>query len=98
MANTQPRRASWAVEPLHQSRIALGAYELVLQRPAAGGSLRLVGRAGAQPIEIEVTPRGPVLRMRSGLAISVEGDVGLTADRLSLHARDSLDLSSKVVI
>src|SRR3569623_589378 len=94
MANTQPRRASWAVEPLHQSRIEIWAYELVLQRTATGGSLRLVGRDGAQPIEVEGTPGGPVLRLRSGLAISVVGDVGLTADRLALHARGSLGLTS----
>jgi len=83
-----------AIEPSRDSRIAIGGYELVLERTETGGVLRLVGRDGSQPIEIEVTPAGPVLRLRSGLAISVDGDVELAGDRLSLHARRALTLTS----
>lgn len=89
----QPRVLN-TVEPPRQSRIALGGYHLVLDRTEAGGVLRLEGRDGAQPLEIEVTPAGPVLRLRAGLAISVEGDLDLAADRLALHARSAFSLTS----
>jgi len=94
MSNADPLCTSPVLEPSPESPLALGAYHLVLERTATGAVLRLVGRDGAQPLELEVTPAGPVLRLRAGLAIAVEGDLGLTGDRLSLHARRALDLSS----
>lgn len=94
MTNTRQLRALSTIEPPHQSRMAFGGYQLVLERTATGGVLRLVGRDGAQPIELEVTPAGPVLRLRSGLAIAVDGDLDLRGDRLSLHARTALSLTS----
>lgn len=98
MANASPVRALSTVDPFPRSRVALGAYELVFERTAAGGAVRLVGRDGAQPIEIEVTPAGPVLRLRAGLAIAVDGDVDLAGRRISLHARDGLSLASDAAV
>lgn len=94
MANAIEPQALSPVE-VRESRIAIAGYELVLERTATGGALRLVGRDGAQPLEIEVTPAGPVLRLRSGLSLSVDGDIAVAGDRLSLHARRALCLSSE---
>ena len=94
MANASLARTLSAVQPPSQSRIALGAYQLIFERTPGGGAVRLVGEDGAQPIEIEVTPAGPVLRLRAGLAIAVDGALDLTADRLSLHGRAALSLAS----
>lgn len=80
---------------LRGARIPVGGYELVVERTALGGALRLIGRDGAQPIEIEVTTAGPIVRLRSGLSLSVEGDIELAGDRLSLHARRALCLTSE---
>ena len=94
MTNEDESGVTSAVDVLRQSRMAVGGYELVLERTAGGGALRVIDGDGAQPVEIEVTPAGPVLRLRSGLSISVEGALDLAADRLSLHARRAMLLTS----
>ena len=56
--------------------------------------LRLVGPDGAEPLEVTLTPAGPVLRLRAGLTVAVEGKLALRADELSLQAQTALDLGS----
>jgi adhesin HecA-like repeat protein len=80
-------------EAPRESRVAIGSYALVLERTDAGGVLRIVGQDAGQPIEIEVTAAGPVLRLRSGLAIAIDGALSLDAQTLSLHARRQLSLT-----
>jgi hypothetical protein len=94
MALPHQLRAVSTTEPSAPSRIALGAYHLVLERTDTGGVVRLVGGDGAQPIELAITPEGAVLRLRSGLALVVDGELALTADQMSLHARRALRLTS----
>jgi len=94
MTPPQPLRAVSTTQPLAQSHIALGGYHLVLERTETGGVLRLVGPDGAQPLEVAITPEGPVLRLRTGLAVVVDGQLALTADQMSLHARRALRLTS----
>lgn len=94
MAIPHQLRAVSTTEPLPLSRITLGGYHLVLERTDTGGVLRLIGRDGAQPIELAITPEGPVLRLRSGLAVVVDGELAVTADEMSLHARRALRMSS----
>jgi len=76
------------------SRLALGKYHLFLERTETGGVLRLVGRDGAERIELAITEEGPVLRLPAGLSVVVDGELALTADQLSLHARRALRLTS----
>jgi len=66
----------------------------VLQRTASGGVLSLVAADGSQPIEIEITAAGPILRLRSGLTVTVEGPIALSAESLMLHAQKQLSLTS----
>jgi hypothetical protein len=75
-------------------RLYIGQHVLVLQRTATGGVLSLVAADGSQPIEIEITPTGPILRLRTGLAVSVAGPISLSADSLTIQAQKQLSLIS----
>jgi large exoprotein involved in heme utilization and adhesion len=75
-------------------RLHIGQHVLVLQRTATGGVLSLVAADGSQPIEIEITPSGPILRLRSGLSVSVAGPISLSADSLTIQAQKQLSLVS----
>jgi len=83
-----------APQPVLPSRLAVGKYHLLLERSETGGVLRLVGRDGLERIELAITDDGPVLRLCTGLAVVVDGELALTADQLSLHARRALRLTS----
>lgn len=93
MANPNQLRAVSTLELVPPPPLSFGGYQLLLERTEAGVVLRLVGR-GTQPLELAITPAGPVLRLRAGLAIAVDGDLALTADQMSLHARGALRLTS----
>jgi hypothetical protein len=56
--------------------------------------LRLFAEDGAERVEIEVTPAGPVLRLRSSLAVSLEGGLSIDAETISLRARSALEIVS----
>lgn len=75
-------------------RIVLGTCEVRLERREGGGVLRLVTADGAQPLEIEVGPGGPLLRLRAGLGVVVEGTIAVAAHAVSLAARDEISLRS----
>lgn len=82
------------VEPAPETRIVVGGHTLTLERTAEGGILRLLSPSGAKPLEIEVTPRGPVLRLGNGLSIVVAGKLDFAADEVSLTAHQDLSLRS----
>jgi hypothetical protein len=82
------------LEPVQPAPVAFGGYQLLVERTETGAVLRVVGGDGTQPLELALTPAGPVLRLRAGLAIAVEGELALTADQMSLHARGALRLTS----
>jgi hypothetical protein len=75
-------------------RLHIGQHVLILQRTATGGTLSLVAADGSQPIEIEITPAGPILRLRSGLAVSVAGPISVSAQALTIQATEQLTLTS----
>lgn len=81
--------------PDAETRIVIGGHTLTVEHTAEGGVLRLLSPSGAKPIEIEVTPRGPILRLGSGLAIAVAGKLDIAADEVSLHAHRDLSLRSE---
>jgi hypothetical protein len=68
-------------------RVTMGSHVLLVESTGSGGSLRLVGPDGAQPLEITVGPEGPVLRLRAGLTVAVDGQLALRADAISLQAQ-----------
>jgi hypothetical protein len=75
-------------------RVTMGSYVLLVESTGSGGSLRLVGPDGAQPLEITIGPEGPVLRLRAGLTVAVDGQLALRADAISLQAQTALDICS----
>ena len=77
-----------------ETRLTLGNCEVVLERTESGGILRLVTADGAQPLEIEVGPNGPLLRLRAGLGIVVEGTIAVSAQSVALTARDAISMTS----
>lgn len=72
----------------------MGSHVLLVESSGSGGSLRLVGPDGAQPLEVIIGPEGPVLRLRAGLTVAVDGPLALSADTLSLRAQTAIDISS----
>jgi len=78
-----------------ESRISVGDHTLFLERTDSGAVIRLVSPDGSRPIEIEITPSGPILRLRSGMAIAVDGAVSLGAETVDICARRELSLRSE---
>jgi hypothetical protein len=76
------------------ARLRLGMCEVVLERTETGGILRLVAADGAEPLEIEVGPRGPLLRLRAGIGIVVDGPLAVSAQAVALTARDGITMKS----
>lgn len=74
--------------------IPLGDHFLHIEPAADGHHLRLIGPAGAQSLEIIVTAQGPVLRLGSGLRIELAGVLSVDAERVALHGRNGVALTS----
>jgi hypothetical protein len=75
--------------------MSIGDHTLVVQRTDSGAVIRLLGSEGARPIEIEITPSGPVLRLRTGVSIVVDGALSLGAETVTISARRELSLRSQ---
>jgi hypothetical protein len=75
-------------------RVTMGSHVLLVESSGSGGSLRLIGPDGAEPLEVTIGPGGPVLRLRAGLTVAVDGPLALSADTLSLRAQTAIDISS----
>jgi uncharacterized protein (DUF2345 family) len=67
---------------------------LTIERRDDQALIRLLGEDGAQSLVIEVGPNGPVLRVGSGLAIAIEGELSLSAKRVDIHGREGVQLRS----
>lgn len=77
-----------------QSIQLVGDQRLIVERAESGDSIYLIGPGGRMSITIEVTKEGPILRFDTpGLVIETTGQLGINAERISIHARRELDLS-----
>ena len=69
--------------------------KLVVQRNAESSLLRIIGRDGKLSLAIHVTEDGPVVRLESSaIEIEAEGQLSLNAERVAIHGRKSLSLTS----
>lgn len=79
----------------HESLDLAGEHRLLLRRGAGRDVLDLVASDGRIQISIEITRDGPVLRLEgAAVAIRASSELSLEADRLTLHGRDSVSVSS----
>jgi hypothetical protein len=76
-------------------RLVLGGHVLHIERTATGGVLRLLNTDGGRPLEIEVTPQGPILRFGAPLALAVDGALSIDADSVLIRARTDISLISQ---
>lgn len=74
--------------------ITVGDHFLHIETGSDGHHLRLIGPAGAQSLEIVITPQGPVLRLGSGLRLELAGALQIDAERVALHGRHGVSLTS----
>jgi hypothetical protein len=77
------------------SSVTVGDHRIVFKRTDSGAVIKLVSVTGDSPIEIEITPSGPLLRLRTGVSIVVEGPLSVGAETVSICARKELSLSSE---
>jgi hypothetical protein len=68
---------------------------LVLERTDDGNLLTIVGADGQVRLSVQITPAGPILRLEgSGLMIQTTGDLAIDAQRIALHGREGVAISS----
>jgi len=79
-----------------KTAIALvGGQCLVVEKQIASNVLKLIAADGQLCLSIRITPDGPVLMFEGGnLAIESSGVLALTADRIAIHAREGLSLTT----
>jgi hypothetical protein len=74
--------------------LSVGNHRLEISRTESGATIRLLGPDGTQPLEIDIGPSGPVLRLRAGLSIAIEGPIAIGGDMVSIRARREMSLHS----
>ena len=63
-----------------------------------GRTVRLIGPDAGVAIEIRIDERGPVLRLGSGARLELAGTLDIDAQRLRLHGRESVEITSGVSV
>lgn len=82
-------------DSLTQTLELVGDHRLVVQNNAESSDLRVIGRNGSVSLSIHVTEHGPVLRLEGTVIhIEAQGELCLNAERLTIHGRRSLALTS----
>jgi hypothetical protein len=74
--------------------IPVGEHFLHIEQASDGHHLRLVGPHGGQSVEIIVTAQGPVLRLGSNLRIELAGALQVDAEKIALHGRHGITVTS----
>jgi hypothetical protein len=73
----------------------LGDHRLVIERTANADHLTIRGAAGQVCLSVHVTADGPVLRLEGAkLHIETTGDLSFEAERVRLHGRKEVAISS----
>jgi len=80
----------------HSTALTLpGGHHLIVEDGQSPRSLVHLRGPGPVQLTIEITPAGPVLRFQGpALALDARGGLAIAADRVSIHAREDLQLSA----
>jgi hypothetical protein len=74
--------------------IPLQHYRLTVEQGDGQALLRLADLDGTEALRVTIGPDGPVLHLSQGLRIAVSGELALTADRVAICGRESVELRS----
>ena len=77
-----------------QQSISLGQHTVLVARTADGGSVKLLSPGGEESIRIEVTAAGASIVLARDLNISVTGSLTFDADRVAIHGKSGLSLTT----
>jgi hypothetical protein len=85
--------------PTHEqaTTLTVGDHLLVIEpgNDQGGGQvIRLIGPVGAQALTIELTPQGPRLALGSGLTLALSGPLTIDAERVAIHGRTAVAITS----
>jgi uncharacterized protein (DUF2345 family) len=83
------------VRPNVQTIALTASQQLVLERGAGGDRLSIVGAQGEVRAMIEISADGAVLRLGGDkLTIRAEGALAIDAQRIAIHAREGMALTT----
>ena len=68
--------------------------QLVIEDFPERNLLRVVAADGRTRFSLEITADGPVLRFEGGVMIQAAGPLAIDAERLTLHGREGVSISS----
>jgi hypothetical protein len=73
----------------------IGNQKLLVERRPAENTLKLLSRDGQLRLSIKITEEGPVLRFEGpSLTVESSGDLAVNVQRLLLHGREGVAISS----
>ncbi len=73
----------------------VGGQRLVVEQQNASNVLKLIAADGRLCLSIRITPDGPILMCEGGnLAIESTGVLSLAAERVAIHAREGMSLTT----
>lgn len=84
------------MKKMNQQLIALVANQhLIIERGIQTDILNIVGSDGKLTLSIEITSKGSILKIEgASLAIQATGDLAIEADKVAVHGRTGLSLST----
>jgi hypothetical protein len=72
-----------------------GNQQLVVERGSREANLQILTAGGQVTLWIRVTPSGPVLHFQgAGLMLRADGDLAVSAERVAIHGREEVRITS----
>lgn len=89
-----PQPGTVAVVSNQLQTIPIREHVLTIERHGEEALIRLHAADGSQALTIELGPAGPVLRLGTGLAIAVDGELSFAAQRVDIRGHEGVELHS----
>lgn len=77
-----------------KASLPVDGYQLRVECGRYGSVIRLVDDRGGEPLRVELGPTGPVLYVGTGLGIAIAGPLAFSAERVTIHGHEGVQLSS----